>query len=283
VYFSKKLKIIDMKKISKYLLMSMITCLFQFASAQTLEHVYHIYKTQFFITDIGNNDYKYVFVDSTGFSIYNLDHSPYLINFVPPVPIFQPPSGYQIAYITKSLFDCDSTNLEYVITAPIGAGNFYVYRTDGTLLFEKDTVQGPYGFTEAGVSLVRPINNTPDGAKLMLFNRQPITGELDSMFVYSLCGTLPYIINELSLNDSYIQIFPNPTNGIINFNINLPNNLEKFKLTIYNSSFQVIEEAVVNSEYQFDTKARQLSSGIYLFDLSTSNKVYQTGKFILNK
>ncbi len=251
----------------------------------TLEHVYDFHNKQFWVTDIGNNDYKYVIVDTTGFSLYNLDHSPFLVNFVPPIPVYQAPNYYQISYITKSLFDCDSTNIEYVISATNHIGNFYIYRTDGTLIFERDTVKGPYCFgCGAGSIWSQPIFNTPNGAKLTLFNYNLITGEDSSLYVYSLCGTLPASMSEISIGNNYVEVFPNPTNGIINFQISQPNNQEKFKLTIYNSSFQKIDESNINEKkYQLDLKQKSLSAGTYLFDLRTDNKVYQTGKFIITK
>src|SRR4051812_24434231 len=76
----------------------------------TLERSYYNFHSNFYVTDLGNSDYKYVHVDSTGFTLYNLDHS-FFLNVITPRPLF---SGYQVAYITNSLFDCDTTNIEYV-------------------------------------------------------------------------------------------------------------------------------------------------------------------------
>jgi hypothetical protein len=251
----------------------------------TLEQQYIVAGNKlFYITDIGNNDYKYVIMDTSGFSMYNLDHSPYLLNFVPPVPLGQPPSYYEVAYISKSLFDCVSTTLEYVLENGNYPANFYIYRTDGTLLFEGDTVTGPYGIGLLDGSLYqKPIVNTPDGAKLFLFGRD-VDGHPDTMSVYSLCGTLPESVSEIPLDNSYVQVFPNPANAIVNFQINPPNNQEKFKLTIYNSLFQKVDEAIIlGKDYQLDLRKKPLSSGTYLFDLKTEEKVFQIGKFIISK
>lgn len=251
----------------------------------TLEHTYDYYRKFFFVTDIGNNEYKYVIQDSLGFSLYNLDHSLYL-NVVSPIPLNQSPSYYEIAYITKSLFDCDSTNIEYVITAPTHMGNFYVFRTDGTLLFERDSVKGPYCFGCATGSIwQQPIFNTSNGAKLLLFSNLPDSqgGYADSISVYSLCGTAPTFIRDVSSNESFVKLFPNPTYGMLNFEIMPPNNQEKFKLAIYDSELQLIEEADINGKrFQFDLNKRSLSSGMYFYDLRTENKIFQTGKFIIS-
>ena len=250
----------------------------------TLDHTFYYYHKTFWVTDIGNNDIKYIIEDSSGFSIYNLDYTLYLGPVLPPIPLFQPPSYYEIAYVTKSLFDCDSTNVEYVLTAPQYEGNFYIYRTDGTLLFQKDSVKGPYYIGQAaGTIWTQPVYNTPAGTKLMLFSRI-INGSPDSLYIYSLCGILPTVVYEISNDAQFVQVFPNPANGIINFEISPPNNLEIFKITIYDSSFQLIDEIkVIGKNYELDINQHHLSSGIYLFDLRTENKVFQTGKFIILK
>lgn len=270
-----------MKKL--FLLLFALGTIFQGFSQVTLEHQYYIYHKDFYVTDLGNNDYKYVIQDSLGFSLYNIDYSPYLLNVVPPIPVFQPPSFYQVSYITNTLFDCDSVNIEYVLTNGIYTSNFYVYRTDGTLLFERDSVTGSYLVASFDGSVYsQPIVNTPDGTKLFLQDNKGL--DYDSMYVYSLCGNLPASVREVPLDNSFVQVFPNPASRIINFRINTSNNQEKFKLTIYNSLFQRVDEVNISGKnYELDLKQKSLSDGTYLFDLRTDNRVFQTGKFIISK
>ncbi len=269
-----------MKKLTTLLLFFLTTICFKINGQIALEHAYNTQNLYFWLTDIGSNNYKYVITDPLGFSLYNLDHSPYLLNFQPSIPLGQSPDYYQLAYITNSLFDCDSLSLEYVIlsSSPTPTSSFFIYRTDGALLFSKIGVGGPYCYgCNSGSVVIRPIENTPSGTKLFLRSS-------DSTWVYSLCGPLPLIIDEHVMKENYVKVFPNPTVGIINFEINSPNNQEKFKLTIYNSSFETIVETNVNGKnYLLDLSSHSLSSGTYLFDLRTDNKVYQTGKFILTK
>ena len=264
------------------LVMILATTFSEKVNAQTFEHSYNIYHADFYVTDLGNNDYKYVVIDSSGFRLFNLNHTLYL-TVVPPIPIWQPSSGYNVSYISKTLFDCDSSNIEYVITANSGC-NYYIYRTDGTLIFERDSVTGGYCYgCFDGSIVIQPIANTPAGAKLFLHDARAVSNT-DSQYVYALCGTLPETIGNEVNNNKYVQIFPNPTNGEINFKINLPNNWEKFKLTIYDGAFQQIDEADINGgSYQLDTKQKHLSTGTYLFDLRTEKKIIQTGKFIITE
>lgn len=273
-----------MKKLSTLFLIILTASCFKISAQITLENCYNTSQTNtmFWLTDIGDDNYKYVISKNNGFSLYNLNHSPYLLNFNPPIPLQQSPDFYQIAYITNSLFDCDSSTLEYVIlsSSPTPTSGFFIYRTDGTLLFSKIGVGGPYCYgCNSGTVVIRPIENTPSGTKLFLRNAYG-----DSTWVYSLCAPLPLIIDEHDMKVNYVKVFPNPSNGVINFEINPPNNQEKFKLTIYNSAFELVDETNVNvRNYPLDLNSLSLSSGIYHFDLRTDNKVFQTGKFILTK
>ena len=82
----------------------------------------------------------------------------------------------------------------------------------------------------------------------------------------------------------FVQIFPNPTDGIINFQINPPNNHEQFQLIIYDSSFQQVEKTNINgTNYQLDLKQKSLAPGTYLYSLKSDKSIFQTGKFIITK
>jgi hypothetical protein len=269
-----------MKTILKFLL---VLISFNASSQIILENQYYIFKKNLYLWDIGNSDLKYVLFDSTGFSLYNLDHSPYLLNVVPPIPLWQSPSFYEVAYITKSLFDCDSSSIEYVVTRGNYLSNFYIFRTDGTMLFEKDSVTGPYNIGGFDGSLIQqPIVNTPSGTKLFL---QDNRGQIpDSMYIYSLCGTLPAMIRDPTLSFNYVEVYPSPTVGLVNFKIIQPSNQQIFTLTIFNSSFQKVDEAIISgTHYQIDLRHKYLSAGTYFFDLRSNFKIYQTGKFIIVK
>lgn len=74
--------------------------------------------------------------------------------------------------------------------------NFAVYRTDGTLLFSKDTVGTVFCVgCGSGSYEMHPIMNTSMGAKLYLFHTNSVQDSIEYM-VYGLCGTLPESIIE---------------------------------------------------------------------------------------
>src|SRR5207248_10993663 len=76
----------------------------------------------------------FFFIATSPSVIYTLS----LHDALPIFPLGRPPSYYEVAYITKSLFDCDTTTLEYVLENGIYPANFYIYRTNGTLLFQRE-------------------------------------------------------------------------------------------------------------------------------------------------
>jgi hypothetical protein len=237
------------------------------------------------IINLGNNDYKYYYFDYNlnQLKLFNLDHSPYA-SVNAPFPLNNE-TQYTVGYITKSLFDCDTNMFEYAIMPGDGRKNFYIYRQDGTQLFERDSTIAPWCFGCFNASYdVRAVINTPVGAKLILTKSDPSNAFL-LYDVYSLCGTLPEnIIGVEAASAMYVKTYPNPTTGATDFQFDLPSNIEKYELVIYNSSAGVIKTIQIKSatdKYHLD--GSDLSSGIYFFTINTVNKVLQNGKFILSK
>ncbi len=270
-----------MKQKFRIFIMSIILLISINSFAQiTFEHSYSVPPGKnFYFTDLGNNNYKYFYIDyyNSKFSLYNLDHTPFMLD----IPTGKPmDSGlYTIAYITSTLFDCDSTTIEYVETTTFGAKPFYIFRTDGTQLFKKDSVTGPFGGgAYDGSIIIRPIFNTPVGAKLILMN-----GSTNIWSIYTLCGALPESIKEIDQGNNYVQIYPNPSSGAITFKINAPSNFEKFELTIYDASLQKIKTENCEGVKIINIDNSNLSSGTYFYSLQTKNKILQTGKFIITK
>ncbi len=284
-----------MKKIWKYFvvfaivnLMKQIECNAQI----TYEHTYTAapgVSNNMWLTNLGNNNYKYVVWDFNQaiFSLYNLDHTPLMTNVQVPIV---PDSNrfYQIGYITSTLFDCDSTNIEYAV---IGkgvsyTGKFMIYRTDGTQLFSRDSVTTLWCVGCAGGSEeFLAIENTPAGTKLFLVTQFPDYTE--EMYVYGLCGTLPESAPDINNSSNFVQVFPNPTAREINFNVAVPSHIERqgsYELIIFNSSFQTIKTIPLNSiDNKISVDTEPLAAGEYYYSFQTMKKVFQYGKFIVAK
>jgi hypothetical protein len=276
------------------------------ASAQVnLEHTFTTTSHQalgfqeLWLTDMGNSNYKYVIYTYgfTGFGsldIYNLDYTPYLSNITVPV-VCDSTTGltYHVGYVTTTLFDCDSSNIEFAVmlnTPRINAfPNFAIYRTDGTLIFSKDTVGTIFCVgCGSGSWEMYPIMNTPVGAKLYLFTYVDslgnwyVDGDLRT-YIYGLCGTLPENITEINQSSSFVKVYPNPSSGEISFEVTAPSHMEPYELTILNGAFKPLEKIVKQENTKVAFDGRNLSSGVYFYSLRSGNKVFQTGKFVLTK
>lgn len=237
------------------------------------------------IINLGNSDYKYYYFDysTNEIKLFNLDHSSYF-TCSPPFTLIDE-GNYTVGYITKSLFDCDSSMLEYAIMPGDGRKNFYVYRQDGTLIFERDSTIAPWCFGCFNASSdFKPIMNTPQGTKLILAKSDSI-GAFLLYDVYSLCGTLPEgLIDVEAISATYVKTYPNPSVGATEFQFDLPGNILKYELVFYNSSGQVIKTInIQNATKSYHLDTRDLNSGLYFYTLNTAEKVLQNGKFLVNK
>jgi len=237
------------------------------------------------IINLGNNDYKYFYFDYNlnQLKLFNLDHSPYS-TVIPPFPLINE-GTYTIGYVTKSLFDCDTNMFEYAIMPGDGTKNFYIYRQDGTLLFERDSTIAPWCFGCFNASYdFRAISNTPSGAKLFLLKADS-SGALMAFDVYSLCGTLPEdVINLEAASNTFVKVFPNPAIGTTDFQFDLPGNIKKYELNIYNSAAEKIKTIrIQNATEKYHLDGNDLSSGLFFYTISADSKVLQNGKFILIK
>ncbi|MBP9790406.1 MAG: T9SS type A sorting domain-containing protein [Bacteroidia bacterium] len=235
------------------------------------------------LVDIGNNDLKFLYTDYSlnELRIFNLDHSPFA-TIVVPIQLLNR-NEYSIGYVTKSLFDCDSTMFEYAIMSGIYHNNFYVFREDGSLLFQRDSVVPAYCIgCFIGSHDVRPIVNTSNGAKLFLLKADSI-GFPQTVDVYSLCGSLPMSTNDLlEDNQVHVKIFPNPGRNEVNFQFELLESLAKYEITIYSPTTEVIFSKIISaSDLELNLNTISFSSGSYFFTLKSKNKILQTGKFII--
>jgi hypothetical protein len=246
----------------------------------------------FKVVQLSETETKYYLTDTVAntFSLFNMDFTPFITNIIPPQAFGLHGDVYQALYISRTLFDCDSTNIEYLYEAPAFGGcasMVYVMRTDGTQLFSRDSARCPYcyGDCDGGQDLIMPIRNTSSGAKL--FIDRLCTNSPEIVEIYSLCGTVPTEIFDFSngnMNQSFVKVFPNPSSNSITFEIHPPSNLNDYELVIVNNNAKELMREKVNSrndKYTFD--ASNFSNGTYLYSLCTKEKSYQSGKFIIKK
>src|SRR3954467_12825003 len=84
---------------------------------------------------ISENETKYYIADtaSNTFNLYNMDFTPFMLNIPVPEPFINmtgsTPALFQAIYISRTLFDCDSTNIEFAYEAATDPfQTFYIMR-----------------------------------------------------------------------------------------------------------------------------------------------------------
>jgi len=249
----------------------------------TLEHtVYPWNRYEFYPVKISLNETKYVVIDTTSntFDLLNLDYTTFLSNIQLPASL----NTYQIMYVTRTLFDCDSSNIEFVYEDPnYYAATFYILRTDGTILFQKDSARAPYCIGCLGGSQdTRPIFNTENGAKLQLFSG---TYPYRTLEIYSLCGFLIQDVFELSSNLSLdVNVYPNPSIGKLFFEVNWQTNDSELLLLFVDSSGKELKKHKLNSQKRIhEIDINDFSTGSYFYKLTDNNQNSKSGKIIIVK
>lgn len=237
---------------------------------------------QFGLVNLGNSNYKYYFINLTSYQItlYNLNHSVYK-NITIPIS-----GNIVVSYISSSLFDCDTSDIEYLVTPAYSSTAKYtrVYDENGTLLFNEfgtlsNACQPVCNTTVPMVSYPKElIFNTPNGTKMILSYNN------DSTKVFSLCGTLtPVSVKEINnLNEHRIlDAFPNPSSSSTTIQYELPNGVYKGEIDILNSLGQVLKTYQVDNQFTYITvPISSFATGTYFYRLKTSLGASETKKLI---
>lgn len=238
----------------------------------------------FYTVQISKDETKYLISDTTTntFDLLNMDFTPFLEGVEVPEPFAITSSApMQALYVTRTLFDCDSSNIEYAYYSTTNSTKpFKVLRTDGTVLFELDSAFGPFCWGGClGLSdVVVPIRNTSDGAKLFLYHQNKIS-------IYSLCGELPNEVFDFSnLNETAVSVFPNPTTGMVSITLNTNSNIRPVRVRVYNDSGKEISNVEnLTGLGRIDLNLSELSSGVYHYKMEMDNDSSKSGKFLIIK
>lgn len=90
----------------------------------------------------------------------------------------------------------------------------------------------------------------------------------------------PFVGIEENNTGTSISVFPNPSNGIINFAIENASQDQNYQLAISNSLGQTIKTIAINGNSAIINE-NELSAGIYFYSLSHKNTVLNKGKFVI--
>lgn len=206
--------------------------------------------------------------------------------------------GSYVQYITRTLFDCDPSNIEFLLMTPFNpqsgaSAKVAVVREDGTILFEHDNAvalainNAPY----EDIRWKAPIISTEDGTKLFIHITDNYIGD-GGIKVYDLCGNLPNPCcnsssSEIStgshaMNPVHRSVaFPNPTNDLLTIELAEPIQRVNVQLKVYNINGELVNEKIVQTGQQvirIDLQSR--SAGTYFYQLLSDEELIDSGKVV---
>jgi Secretion system C-terminal sorting domain len=232
------------------------------------------------VIKLTNSETKYFGFDQwynnqNQFSLYNLDGTLYKTIILPAKPDTSALVN-GIWYISKSLFDNDTSTIEYVVeyvydSIPTSflSHNIEVIREDGTILLNELTAEYPF------------VYSTENGAKLMLSYAYATGGNFYQTKVFNLPGKLPNSVNEeMEDNNNYISLYPNPNYG--SFFINLHSKEGQVNIIdLYTNSGKLID-TYKSTGTLIQINRYGLSEGLYLLN-NRNGKISTTTKMIIKK
>jgi len=237
-----------------------------------------------YLVKLTDTETKYYYLNQTAlnsshqFSLYNLDGTHFkTIN----MPIKPDPSAivYWLGYISRTLFDNDPSNIEYLVYYvwdSAGQYNYYmrevkVIREDGFVLL--DELYGDLG----------GIFSTEEGTKLQFNDYHYANGTPFSNLtkVFNLPGEFPTsTVDGNSIVESSLSLFPNPNNGSFYIKFNTENK-ENFIIELYSFSGKLLD-SFISTTYHTQIKNLNFPSGMYFLNAKTTQG-NQLKSFIIQK
>lgn len=265
-----------------YLALALLSCPVGLVAQITFEQEYFQVvpggHSQPYVYEIAENEHKYLVADHAAgtFDLYNLDHTLFMSGIEGPVPLFQEPDFYQAILITRELFDCDPSNIEFAVARTSAVeSQFWIVRTDGTILFnEPGTLPFCYGGDcGVGTRLNKGVYNTEDGAKLMLMVFDGTPGEM-RFRVFDLCGSIPDGIGVFP-ESTEAALYPNPSDGMMTLVLPGEATNDLFVAQLFDPLGQLVSNFTFHGQTAtLDPVALGLTSGTYTCVASSKGRVF---------
>jgi len=258
------------------------------AKAQiTLEHHYSNTKMLKFVK-LSPTDNKWAAINANTITLYNLNHSIFTTISIPNSPI----SPYDVLYISKSLFDTDSTTIEYMVDYVSGHPNglIKIYREDGTVLFSDSNEMAHYPLLISSSPtrpIFDPIVSTIDGPKLITLIRDSI-GNVNDFKVYDLPGVYYQCFAQSeNFNNYQINIsdaYPNPSNNMVTIEYSLPKGINNGDIVFYNIQGVEIKRFKVDRTFNsLRISILDIAAGTYYYQLQSNGQSSEGKKLIVIK
>ncbi len=286
---------------SRFFLGLLLGCLFPFSdlSAQiTLDFADPSLSTfQFQVIKLQHSGTKYMDnskLEQLELNLYNLDGSLFNQIILPPEP-FGTTNRY-VYGVSESLFDLDSTNIEYLIVyartfdpTPGDTSGATITFAETHILSENGTLH----FKEKGASLKQMIPGlspnpylTEDGFKIALSITDTLTGAFEGVKVYSLPGSMPTALKtDEEAFDFGAQLYPNPSYGALNISWKNQGSERKqvSEVRVFSPEGRLLEQIEVAPSQQKIVRQTSLyPAGVYMYQLlNGEGEVLQSNKVMI--
>jgi len=216
-----------------------------------------------------------------GIEIYNLDLSLYSSFVYPDIEFSTGP-----IYITRSLFDCDSTQIEYLISGgTIDSSYVRIYREDGSLYFD---IPGYNLLIGTNLADTETIIGSDENGSYALFS---VNFGIGDVVVYRFCGQVPQplaresdgsIISGIMEHENHngFDLYPNPAREVIKFEYDLQG-YKKAKLQLFTTSGQLMKELMLGQAFDhIRLNISDLEQGTYIARITTDDGFELSEKFV---
>jgi hypothetical protein len=195
--------------------------------------------------------------------LYNLDNTLFRNLILPPrIDGAAPLAAF---YFSETLFDNDSTDIEYYLGYIINNTHYYtrIANERGEIILEEDGATTFEVFTTG--KYYYSIYETDHGTKMQLYYFDQ-NGNYEKTKVFSLLGSYPGGIEKRDEKD--FAIYPNPSDGFNTIKLNNQANLKNGFINIYDSRGTMVKKITIDSnvnEIKLDNS--DLKAGVYLYEI----------------
>jgi len=225
---------------------------------------------------------KLVLTGNEGIELYNLDLTLFLDFDYPEADT----NSYNRLYISRSLFDCDTTNIEYMSVGGTFENSYIrIFREDGTTFFNLEGFQllNTLGVTENATYLASDASGSYISFVSSFFGSEGLLyrfcGQVPRPLAREMDGTVITGIMEQGNNNGF-DAYPNPAREIIKFEYDLQGH-KKANLQLFNTSGQLMKEMMLGQAFDFiRLNISDLEQGTYIARITTDDGFELSEKFV---
>ncbi len=266
-----------MKRIP-FILALLMTLAIQSQGQITLEHTYTGVSAAYINLPVAGYKYYVMDVANSQCRLYNNDHSLWkTITLSIPANYYL----YDIQYVSENLFNTDnSIELLYVSYNYNTTLAYYTY--DTRIANESGTVL--LSMPGGGYSYIYPAQT---GSKLFVwvYNYAVSPGTVNTL-VYSIPGQAASAVTDYPIENQVTlsKAFPNPTTNTVTIPYNLPENVNKAELKLFDVSGKLVKSFIIDRTFNnIVLQTSDLPAGMYLYRIEADGFKSETYKLSVSK